>query len=238
MALWRSSKGLQSLSSTARRSNLCRHCFAVEYATAIPPEAAQPDTAREAEEDSKIDREAAEAAQKLVSSMLRANLTAEAASARLFAGQSSLRPRAEDARYFKEKGEALWEQVKLLAPQHRTRPSLLAPAARAAAFGLGAASACLPGNLRATIGGAMQDAIVEQYNDHLRELRQAGLAEEMADVRASLRDLRDEERAPESTVQAPDLMKLQDVKSLTFEEGLAGAVKYGFKALFSASQRI
>lgn len=47
----------------------------------------------------------------------------------------------------------------------------------------------------------MQDAIVEQYNDHLRELRQAGLAEEMADMRASFRDLRDEERAPESTVQ-------------------------------------
>lgn len=55
--------------------------------------------------------------------------------------------------FLQEKGEALWEQVKALAPQHRTRPSLLAPAARVTAFAVGAASACLPGSLRATIGG-------------------------------------------------------------------------------------
>lgn len=66
--------------------------------TAAPPEDAHSQSP--VEEQSRAEREAAEAAQKLVTSMLRANLTAEAASARLFAGQSSLRPRAEDAKYF------------------------------------------------------------------------------------------------------------------------------------------
>ena len=45
----------------------------------------------------------------------------------------------------------------------------------------------------------MQEAIVEQYNDQLRDLREAGLAEEFRDVRITLRELRDEERAAEGT---------------------------------------
>ena len=56
--------------------------------------------------------------------------------------------------------------------------------------------ACLDG-----CAGAMQEAIVEQYNDQLRELREAGLADKLSDVRVTLRELRDEERAPEGGVQ-------------------------------------
>lgn len=58
-------------------------------------------------------------------------------------------------------------------------------------------AACPPEHRLKVITGAMQEAIVEQYNDQLRELREAGLADELTDVRATLRDLRDEERAPE-----------------------------------------
>lgn len=39
-------------------------------------------------------------------------------------------------------------------------------------------------------------------------------------------------------VQAPDLMKLQRPQELSLEEGVAGVVKYGFKALFSAAERV
>ena len=39
--------------------------------------------------------------QTLLGRMLRANLTAEAASARLFAGQSAIRPASDDVRLFK-----------------------------------------------------------------------------------------------------------------------------------------
>lgn len=49
--------------------------------------------------------------------------------------------------------------------------------------------------------GAAQEALVEQYNDQLRELREAGLSETAEEVRDALRALRDEERAPESSVK-------------------------------------
>ena len=42
---------------------------------------------------------------------------------------------------------------------------------------------------------------MEQYNDQLRELREAGLTEQAEEVREVLRDLRDEERAPEASVK-------------------------------------
>ena len=42
---------------------------------------------------------------------------------------------------------------------------------------------------------------MEQYNDQLRELREAGLSEEAEEVRSALRALRDEERAPEASVK-------------------------------------
>ena len=52
-----------------------------------------------------------------------------------------------------------------------------------------------------TCVGAAQEAFVEQYNDQLRELREAGLTEEAEEVREALRALRDEERAPEASVK-------------------------------------
>lgn len=52
-----------------------------------------------------------------------------------------------------ERGEALVDRVENIAPQYRTRPSLLAPAVRATAFGLGAVSSYLPNPLRASIAG-------------------------------------------------------------------------------------
>lgn len=52
---------------------------------------------------------------------------------------------------------------------------------------------------------ATQEALVEQYNDQLRELREAGLTEQAEEVREALRALRDEERAPEASVQVQPL---------------------------------
>ena len=49
--------------------------------------------------------------------------------------------------------------------------------------------------------GAMQEVLTEQYNDQLRELREAGLSESSPEVRNAVRQLRDEERAPLASVQ-------------------------------------
>lgn len=38
--------------------------------------------------------------------------------------------------------------------------------------------------------------------------------------------------------QVPDLSRLQRIQDLTLEEGVAGVVKYGFKALFGAAERV
>ena len=39
-------------------------------------------------------------------------------------------------------------------------------------------------------------------------------------------------------LQAPDLSRLQRIQDLTLEEGMAGLVKYGFKAVFKAAERV
>ena len=41
-----------------------------------------------------------------------------------------------------------------------------------------------------------------------------------------------------SLQQAPDLMKLQRPQELSVEEGVAGIVKYGFRALFRIAERV
>lgn len=66
-----------------------------------------------------------------------------------------------------ERGEALLERIQALAPQHRTRPSLLTPFVRGAAFGLGAASACLPNHWRATVGGQYGAALMHSLKNLL-----------------------------------------------------------------------
>ena len=48
----------------------------------------------------------------------------------------------------------------------------------------------------------MQEALTEQYNDQLRELREAGMSESSAEFRDVVRELRDEERAPLDAIQA------------------------------------
>jgi demethoxyubiquinone hydroxylase (CLK1/Coq7/Cat5 family) len=63
--------------------------------------------------------------------------------------------------------------------RYRTRPSLLLSAARLAGFSLGAAATAAPPPIRAAVLGAVQDALTEQYNEHLRALREAGLSEEV-----------------------------------------------------------
>ena len=65
----------------------------------------------------------------------------------------------------------------------------------------------------------MQEAIVEQYNDQLRELREAGLAEQLTEVRVTLRELRDEERAPDGTVQVRPILYMMNTVAVSIAIG-------------------
>lgn len=175
----------------------------------------------------------------LLSKMLRSDLAAEMAAVGLFTGRRFVaagnRP---DLDYFKDQENGHLRQLQSLMPAYRARPSLLGPVAAAAGFSLGAAAGLLPTKLSHAITGAAQEALVEQYNDQLRELREAGLSETAEEVRDALRALRDEERAPESSVKVPDIMSLQRPQELTVEEGVAAVVKFGLGNLFSLAAKV
>lgn len=55
-----------------------------------------------------------------------------------------------------EKELELLAHLQQLAPQYRTRPSLLGPLSSMAAFGVGALSSCLPPNLQTAISGMLR----------------------------------------------------------------------------------
>ncbi|DBA84226.1 TPA: hypothetical protein ACH3X2_006291 [Trebouxia sp. C0005] len=176
---------------------------------------------------------------KLLGRFLRSDLAAEMAAVGLFKGRRLVaagnRP---DLDYFKDQEKGHLQQLQSLMPGYRARPSLLGPVAAAAGLSLGAAAGLLPTKLSHAITGATQEALVEQYNDQLRELREAGLSEQAEEVREALRALRDEERAPESSVKVPDIMSLQRPQDLTLEEGVAAVVKFGLGNLFSLAAKV
>jgi hypothetical protein len=74
----------------------------------------------------------------------------------------------------------MWSHIMYCCRRYRARPSLLLSAARLAGFSLGAAATAAPPPIRAAVLGAIQDALTEQYNEHLRALREAGLSEEVS----------------------------------------------------------
>ncbi|CAL8471776.1 g11318 [Coccomyxa elongata] len=176
---------------------------------------------------------------KQFSKILRSNLASEAAAVNMFPAQSSLGSERPDLPYFQDKEKEVLERLKRLAVQHRTRPSLIAPVVSASSAALGTLAAVLPRGLSDAIRGGVADALNEQYNDQLRDLRASGVADsvEAAPLREALRDLRDLPRWAGS-VKVPGLAELQRPKDLTLEEGVAGMVKLGFVALVGLSSRI
>ncbi|KAK9807597.1 hypothetical protein WJX72_003752 [[Myrmecia] bisecta] len=169
--------------------------------------------------------------------MLRINMAAEAAAVRLFAGQQAVLGDRPDVAYMKEQEGAYLNHLQALAPGYRARPSLFGPLCSAAGYAVGAASAVLPRNLAASVTGAVQDALSEEYTDQLRQLHTDRLAAEVGPLRDALRQLRDHERAPDDGVKAPDIFALQRPQDLSMEQGMAALVKYTFKGLFTLAGR-
>ena len=57
------------------------------------------------------------------------------------------------------------------------------------------------------VAGGLQEAMVEQYNDQLRELREHDMTDVSEAFRQTVRELRDEERTPPGAVQVYGLMR-------------------------------
>ncbi len=99
------------------------------------------------------------------------------ATAALYRAQQAVLGRRPDLAAFQLREEQHAADLRLLAPQHRARPSLLAPALHAGFWALGAAAALAPRQLSAAVTAGLHDALIDVCNEQLRELRQEGLAE-------------------------------------------------------------
>lgn len=102
---------------------------------------------------------------------------AQEATASLYRAQQAVLGRRPDLAAFQQREEQHTAELRSLAPQHRARPSLLAPALRAGFWALGAAAALAPRQLSAAVTAGLHDALTDVCNEQLRELREEGLAE-------------------------------------------------------------
>ncbi|GAB4820353.1 hypothetical protein N2152v2_007399 [Parachlorella kessleri] len=165
-------------------------------------------------------------------------MVAEGAAARLFAGQQFVLQRNRpDVTAFREREQQHLRRLQELAPEYRTRPSLLSPLVSTSFFALGAATALLPRRISAAVTGGLQEALTDVYNDQLRQMREAGVSEAAPEVREAVKAMRDEERSIEGGPQIPDITTIQRWNELSFEEGIAAVVKFGTTTLVNASRQ-
>lgn len=146
--------------------------------------------------------------------------------------------RRPDLASFQQREENHAAALRQLAPAHRVRPSLLAPALRAGFWALGAAAAVAPRPLSAAVSAGLQDALTDVCNEQLRTMREEGLADAAPEVRQAVRAIRDEPRDMEGAPAVPDVMALQRLGELSLPEALAAAVKLGARAAIGLAGRV
>lgn len=122
----------------------------------------------------------------------------QSAAVAFFKGQAFGMKGRIDATHFLQQEQEHLENISRLSSDSRTRPSILLPFLESGGWTLGVAAACAPSNVSQVsfmsrafsrvqwnnlcckfqvslaIAGALQDAIAEQYNDHIRDLRESG----------------------------------------------------------------
>ena len=168
----------------------------------------------------------------------RVDLLAEEAATALAHGRSAASGRRPDLAAARDEEAEHLAEVQRMVPQHGVRPSALSPATKAAFSLLGSAAALMPRSLSGAISAGVQDALTDTYNEQLRQLREAGVAEEVPDVRAMIRRLRDRERAPEGAPRAPDITDVRRLSELSPQEGVAAAVKVGTKLMLELAKKL
>ena len=187
--------------------------------------------------------EAGNAAEKTNFSMestLRVDLLAQQAATSLAAGRAWASGHRPDLHMLHEEEAENFQKIRGIAALHNVRPSLLGPFTRLAFGALGAASALLPSSssMSAAVAAGVQDRLTDTFNEQLAEMRAAGVAQSLANLRYLLRDLRDQERAPSGAPLTPDILKLQRPQDLTPAEGVAALVKAGTGLLLEAAKKV
>jgi len=75
------------------------------------------------------------------------------------------------------------------------------------------------------VHGAIQDSLVDTYNDQILSLMQNGSLERDLEVKKLYLKLRDEARMPSGAIPPPDLSRLQRIEELSILDGIGVAVK-------------
>jgi demethoxyubiquinone hydroxylase (CLK1/Coq7/Cat5 family) len=177
----------------------------------------------------------------LLESALRVDLLAQEAAAALAAGQAFAGPRRPDYAAAYEREITDLRKCQASVAHAQIRPSLLGPAVKVAFGALGVVSAVAPSSLSKAMSAGLYDALIDTYNEQLREIREAGIAEEYPELRQLLRELRDRDRSVEGEPKVPDLLSLKqrwEERNLSAAEGMAALVKLGSKALFFTAEKM
>lgn len=144
-----------------------------------------------------------------------------------------------DSSYFHER--AVYNRMKMndIRQDFRTQESSLNVILRPAGFLFGAACSFVPQSTRFAIFGALQDTIADEYNDQIRELTSEDssryhtmnyhayhiLCCRYVELKAKLRDLRDQERMPAGSLPPPELANLQRIEELSVSQSIGSVVK-------------
>lgn len=176
----------------------------------------------------------------ILQATIRVDLLAQQAATALASGRSLAAHRRPDYTALLEEETKHLQKIKSLAPQYNVRPSLLGPLTSAAFGALGVASALAPPPLSSAIAAGVQDAMTDAFNEQLRDMREAGVAESAAaeEVRLVVRELRDQERAPAGAPHVPDILSLRNPRDVSSLEGIAAVFKAGTKFLLDAAKKI
>ena len=177
----------------------------------------------------------------IVKSTIRVDLFAQQAATALATGRALAGGRRPDLQALRDEEVEYLNKVKAKVAEYGARPSLLGPLGAAAFGALGVASSLAPPKFAAAIAAGVQDALTDTFNEQLREMRESGTAESAGDVRVLVRELRDQERAPEGAPQAPDLVALasqESARKVSPAEGIAAVTKAGTRLLLNIVKKV
>lgn len=177
---------------------------------------------------------------RMLDSMLRVDVVVQQARAAFSAGRSCLSSgKRPDVKYQEELNRRKVEMATELMCKYNARPSLGGPVV-AASFGLlGLMSNALPRTAASAVEAGFEDAFLENFNDHLRRVRESGIAEKVGDVRQLIRHLRalGENKLGEGA-PLKSLFEIFQSRSLTPMEGIAAVSKGATKFMLTVVNQV
>jgi demethoxyubiquinone hydroxylase (CLK1/Coq7/Cat5 family) len=179
---------------------------------------------------------------RMLDSMLRVDVVVQQARTAFSAGRSCLAGQRPDVEYQEEINRRKVEMATELMCKYNARPSLGGPLV-AASFGLlGLMSNAFPRAAASAVEAGFEDAFLETFNDHLRRVRESGIAENVSDVRQLIRHLRalGENKLVEVSEGPPlkSFFEILQSRSMTPIEGIAAVSKGATKFMLTVVNQV